>query len=94
MFNREKIRTQVLAVRDTGRTNMLDTNAVQVIANELQFYELVVFIEECRSEYVHLIFTGEFKEEKEPSGSERVKEMESLFGCIPDDISLEEAKEE
>ncbi len=63
MIIKEKIRTQVLAVRDTGRTNMFDTNAVQVIANEMQFYELVVFIEEYKSEYVHLIFTGEFKDE-------------------------------
>jgi len=29
-------------VRNTGRTNMLDFNAVQVIANELELYETVV----------------------------------------------------
>ena len=48
-----------MAVRDSGRTNMLDTKMVQVIANEMDFFELVIFIEEHRSEYVHFIFTGE-----------------------------------
>ena len=36
----EKIKEQILAVRATGRTNMFDTNMVQVIANEMKFYEL------------------------------------------------------
>ena len=55
----EEIKQQILAVRDTGRTNMLDVNAVQVIANEMNFFELVIFLEEHRREYVHFIFTGE-----------------------------------
>lgn len=64
-MDREKIREQVLAVRDTGRTNMFDTNAVQIIANEMEFYELVIFIEEHKGEYVHLVMTGEFQENGE-----------------------------
>ena len=55
----DKIREQIMAVRDSGRTNMLDTNMVQIIANEMNFFELVFFIEEHRKEYVHFIFTGE-----------------------------------
>ncbi len=55
----DKIREQIMAVRDSGRTNMLDTNMVQIIANEMNFFELVIFIEEHRKEYVHFIFTGE-----------------------------------
>ncbi len=55
----EKIKKQILAVRATGRTNMFDVPMVQYIANELQFYELVIFLEEHRSEYVHFILTGE-----------------------------------
>ena len=55
----DKIREQLMAVRDSGRTNMLDTNTVQIIANEMNFFELVIFIEEHRKEYVHFIFTGE-----------------------------------
>lgn len=55
----EKIRDQILAVRSTGRTNMFDLNMVQVIANEMNFYELVVFIEEHKDVYVRFILTGE-----------------------------------
>ena len=56
----EKIKEQIIAVRDTGRTNMFNVNAVQVIANEMQFYELVCFIEDNRKSYVNFIMTGEF----------------------------------
>lgn len=55
----EKVKEQILAVRATGRTNMFDTNMVQVIANEMRFYELVIFIEEHREDYVNFIFGGE-----------------------------------
>lgn len=55
----EKVRDQILAVRATGRTNMFDLNMVQVIANEMNFYELVVFIEEHKDAYVRFILTGE-----------------------------------
>ena len=55
----DKEREQILAVRATGRTNMFDTNAVQVIADEMHFYELVVFIEEHKDNYARFILTGE-----------------------------------
>ena len=55
----DKVREQILAVRATGRTNMFDTNAVQVIADEMRFYDLVVFIEEHKDKYAHFILTGE-----------------------------------
>ena len=58
----KKIKKQILKVRDTGLTNMFDINNVQRIANDMKLYELVVFIEEHRREYVHFIMTGEFKE--------------------------------
>ena len=57
----EKIREQILAVRRTGRTNMFDVPMVQNIAHEMRLYELVIFLEEHRSEYVHFILTGEYK---------------------------------
>ena len=55
----DKIREQILAVRKTGRTNMFDVPMVQYIANEMRFYEQVIFLEEHRSEYVNFILTGE-----------------------------------
>ena len=54
----EKIKEQIIAIRDTGLTNMFDTNTVQRLAYERNFYELVVFIEENRKEYVHFILYG------------------------------------
>ena len=55
----EKIRQQILTVRATGRTNMFDIHVVLRIAHEMQFYELVIFLKEHRSEYVRFILTGE-----------------------------------
>ena len=55
----EKIKEQVLAVRNTGLTNMFDVNAVQRIAYDMGFFELVVYLEEHRREYAHFIITGE-----------------------------------
>lgn len=49
---------QMLAVRATGRTNMLDAVAVQRIAYEMGFYDLVEFIETDRRSYATLIMTG------------------------------------
>jgi hypothetical protein len=59
MMMSETVKKQILAIRDTGLTNMFDTNAVQRIANDMGFYELVVFIEEHRKEYAQFIITGE-----------------------------------
>lgn len=55
----ETIKDQILAIRDTGLTNMFDVNAVQRLAYERDFYELVVYLEENRKEYVRFILTGE-----------------------------------
>ncbi len=57
------VREQILAVRATGETNMLDTRTVQVIANRMGFYELVVYLEEHRRGYVNFILTGDAEEE-------------------------------
>ncbi len=55
----EKVKEQILAIRDTGLTNMFDLNAVQRLANDRGMYELVIFIEENRASYVRFILTGE-----------------------------------
>ena len=55
----ETIKEQILAIRDTGLTNMFDVNTVQRLAYERDFYELVVYLEENRNDYVHFILTGE-----------------------------------
>ena len=55
----EKVKEQILAIRDTGLTNMFDLSLVQRLAYERDFYELVLYLEEHRKEYVHFIMTGE-----------------------------------
>ena len=54
----EKIREQILAIRDSGETNMFDVNRVQHIANRKGYYELVVYLEDHRKEYANFILTG------------------------------------
>ena len=53
------IRKQILAIRDTGETNMFDTVHVQRMAYEHGYYELVLFLEEHKREYARFILTGE-----------------------------------
>ena len=54
-----KVKEQILKVRETGLTNMFDLCAVQRIAYEMDFYELVTFLEEEKAKYVRFILTGE-----------------------------------
>ena len=42
----EKVKEQILAIRDTGLTNMFDVNTVQRMAYERDFYELVLYLED------------------------------------------------
>ena len=55
----EKVRDQILEIRDTGLTNMFDIPAVQRLAFDRGFYELVCYLEEDRKGYVRFILTGE-----------------------------------
>lgn len=52
------VREQIIAVRDSGEANMLDSRAVQRIANREGFYELVIYLEEHHREYANFILTG------------------------------------
>lgn len=54
-----KVREQILTIRNTGLTNMFDVNTVQRMAHEMNFFELVVFLEEHKDQYVRFILTGE-----------------------------------
>lgn len=55
----ENIKEQILFIRSTGLTNMFDVSIVQRLANEYGFYELVVFLEDNRADYVHFILYGD-----------------------------------
>lgn len=49
---------QIIKVRDTGLTNMFDTNSVQRIAYKMGLYELVMFIEDDKKAYINIIING------------------------------------
>ena len=59
----ETVRKQIIAIRDSGETNMLDARTVQYIANRMGFYELMIYLEEHKREYINFIFTGKTGEE-------------------------------
>ena len=68
----EKVKEQILAIRDTGLTNMFDVPMVQRLAYERGYYELVCYLEEHRKEYAHFIMTGDADQAmqpEEPNGS-------------------------
>ena len=52
----DTIKQQIEAIRRSGETNMLDAKTVQWIANRENYYELVIFIEEHRKEYLNYLF--------------------------------------
>ena len=55
----DKIKDQILTIRESGVTNMFDIHRVQFEAQIRGFYELVLFLEEHRREYSQFILTGE-----------------------------------
>lgn len=52
---------QILSIRQSGRTNMFDLKAVQKLAYELEFYELVIFLEDEPEKYSRFILNGEVR---------------------------------
>ena len=52
------LKSQILDIRDSGETNMLDVKTVQYIANRKGYYELVVFLDEHGRDYWNFIMTG------------------------------------
>lgn len=54
----DTVRRQIMDIRASGLTNMLDVPYVQRLAFDRNFYELVNFIEDYKKEYVHFIMTG------------------------------------
>lgn len=55
----QTVRDQLMAIRDSSETNMLDVPMVQRLAFDHEYYELVSFIEEHKESYVTFIMKGE-----------------------------------
>ena len=58
MIMTDRVFRELMEIRDEGKSNMLDVNTVQRLAYERDFYELVMYIEEHKKEYVHFIMYG------------------------------------
>ena len=58
MIMSDKVFRQLLSIRDGGKSNMLDCNMVQRLAYDEGYYELVMYIEDHKKQYVHFIMTG------------------------------------
>ncbi len=56
------VKSQILAIRDTGETNMFDIPVVIDIAERDGYYKLIDYLSEHRDDYVHFILTGEVRE--------------------------------
>lgn len=54
----EEIKNQIMAVRQTGATNMFDVIRVMEIAEDLDFDELVEYLPDNKAEYVNFILYG------------------------------------
>ena len=58
MIMTDKVFRALLKIRDSGATNMFDTNMVQRLAYDQKEYDLVMYIEDHKKEYVHFIMYG------------------------------------
>ena len=54
----QEIKNQILAVRQTGATNMFDIVKVRELAELLEFEELAEYLPENKAEYVNFILYG------------------------------------
>ncbi len=60
----ETIRLQILAIRESGATNMFDIPRVRQEAYSQGFHELVNYLNDYKTEYARFILTGEEGENK------------------------------
>ena len=58
MIMTDKVFHQLMDIRDSGLTNMFDTNMVQRLAYDRDYFEMVTYIEDHKKEYAHFIMTG------------------------------------
>jgi hypothetical protein len=55
----DEMKRNALAIRASGKANMLAVKDVQYIANQMGFYALVLLLEDDPAAYVHWILRGE-----------------------------------
>ena len=60
LARRDRIRQQVLQIRNTGEVNMFDVENVKRLAYYYKCHDLVDYLTTDRASYVNLILTGKF----------------------------------
>ena len=55
------VREEIEVIRSSGLTNMFDLPMIQRLAFDRNYYDLVLFIEEHRDEYVRFMLHGEVR---------------------------------
>lgn len=55
----DKIKQQILAIRETGETNMFDVGKVQEIALREEYDELLLYLADNIGAYSRFILTGQ-----------------------------------
>ena len=60
LARRDRIRQQVLQIRNTGEVNMFDIENVKRLAYYYDCHDLVDYLTTDRASYVNLILTGKF----------------------------------
>jgi len=60
-YDFDQLREEIISIRDSAVCNMFDAAAVQRAANDMEYYDLVIFIEEHKRSYTHFIFYGTFE---------------------------------
>lgn len=58
-MNKDKLKEQILSIRDIGLTNMFDTAGVKSIARKLGYTELVTYLNQENNNYFAFIMCGE-----------------------------------
>ncbi|MCR1862197.1 DUF5049 domain-containing protein [Limosilactobacillus reuteri] len=60
LARRDRIRQQVLQIRNTGEVNMFDIENVKRLAYYYNCHDLIDYLTTERASYVNLILTGKF----------------------------------
>lgn len=60
LAQRDRIRQQVLQIRNTGETNMFDVENVKRLAYYYNCHDLIKYLNTDRARYIKLILTGKF----------------------------------
>lgn len=60
LAKRDRIRQQILQIRNTGEVNMFDIENVKRLAYYYNYHDLIDYLTTGRAGYVNLILTGKF----------------------------------